>query len=163
MNVRRTRSLAAALAVVAGLAAAQAADEKFDLKVELAVTPELTAQLQDGDRLQVILRPEVQYEQRSVPGEPIVLERRYEPGMSGNDILFPKALSPDQIYRIEVRVKRGERDIRYLSALDKLPRRPIDNAIRMRLFQGDRRDARSNHVMVVRDTDGIYRVMLFTA
>ncbi len=163
MRLRIVRPLAAALALAGALAAAQAAQEKFDLKVQLALTPELTSQLQAGDRLQVILRPEVQYEQRSVPGEPVVLERKYEPGGTGDELLFPKVLEPDQIYRIEIRVARGESDVRYLSALDKLPRRPVDNGIKVRLFQGGRRDVRNNHVMVVRDQDGIYRVMLFTA
>jgi hypothetical protein len=163
MKLRMVRPLAVALSVAGGLMAAQAAEEKFDLRVQLALTPELTSQLQAGDRLQVILRPEVQYEQRSVPGEPIVLERVYEPGATGDELSFPKVLEPDQIYRIEVRVVRGDREVRYLSALDKLPRRPIDSGIKMRLFQGDRRDVRNNHVLVVRDSDGIYRVMLFTA
>ena len=154
------------LALLAG--AALAAEQPFDLKVQLDLSPAMTAQLAPGDVLQVILRPETQYGIRSVPGPPIVLEKAYEPNMILEPLRFAKAIAPDQIYRLEMRVVRpGQADrqiqARYLSALDKLPRRPVESTMKMRLFLGGARDLRDNHVLLVRDSDGIYRVMLFTA
>jgi hypothetical protein len=169
MKTTTTRILAVALLALLGTLGAAAADQQmFDLKVALGLSPEMRAQLTASDTLQVILRPEVQYGVRQVAGEPIVLERKYEPGMPDQNLRFTKALQPDQIYRLEMRIVRAGDpqhpiDVRYVSALDKMPRRPVEKEIRMRLFLGDRRDARDNHVMVVKDQDGIYRVMVFTA
>lgn len=170
MKTTTTRILAVALlALLVGTLGAAAADQQlFDLKVALGLSPEMRAQLTANDTLQVILRPEVQYGTRQVAGEPIVLERKYDPTMPDQNLRFTKALQPDQIYRLEMRIVRAGDpqhpvDVRYVSALDKLPRRPVEKDIRMRLFLGDRRDARDNHVMVVKDQDGIYRVMVFTA
>ncbi|MBP7148643.1 MAG: hypothetical protein KBD01_13985 [Acidobacteria bacterium] len=160
---------ALALLVAAALPAAAAETEvPFDLRVQIDVTPELSAQLRSGDLLQVVLRPEIQYGQRSVPGAPIVLEKAWEPGMLLEPLHFPKVLAPDQIYRVELRIARKDdkgrtQDLRYLSALDKLPRHPVTRWVPMRLHLGDRRDLRDNHVMVVQDSDGIFRVMWFTA
>lgn len=164
MKTRLTHVLAAALVAVAAVAAAPAAEEpKFDFRVQIDMTPELVAQLKPGDLLQVILRPEVQFDRRSVRGEPLVLQRTYQPGMASSEVLFPKALAPDQIYRLEMRVTRGDQKVRYVSALAKLPRRPVDNGIRVRLFQGEPGGQRENHVMVVKDQDGVYRVQMFFA
>lgn len=164
--------VAAALAVLAAslvpAAEPAVAQPRFDLDVQFALNPEMTAQLQQGDLLRVVLRPEIQYGERSVPGEPVTLERPFEPGMMAQTVTFRKALEPDQIYRLEMHIVRASdpqnpERVRYISALDKLPRRPVDNAVKMRLFLGDQDDGRDNHVMVVRDTDGVYRVMIFTA
>ncbi|MDQ7008503.1 MAG: hypothetical protein Q9Q40_14880 [Acidobacteriota bacterium] len=144
------------------------ASEPFDLKVDLDLGPAVTGMLQEGDTLQVILRPEIQYGQRTAAGQPLVMERNFTPGTLVEHIRFDKALAPNQIYRLELRIVRRdakgrEHSVRYLSALAKLPRRPVDQAIPMRLHRGHKRDTRANHVMVVRDQDGVYRVMVFTA
>jgi hypothetical protein len=166
--IRTSRLLTVLGVVLCATLGTLAAEPMFDLDVDLGLSPEMTAQLTGGDTLQVILRPEVQYGQRSAAGEPIVLEKKFEAGLPDQRLKFPKALSPDQIYRLEMRIVRAEDpkhaiQVRYVSALDKLPRRPVEKAIRMRLFLGDRHDIRDNHVMVVRDVDGVYRVMIFTA
>ncbi len=160
-------SLMLLLALVA-TPAAQAADQVFDLKVQLDLPAEVTSHLRTGDLLQVIVRPEVQYGQRTVPGEPVVFEKAWEPGLVLEPIRLAGVLEPDQIYRLEFRIVRKDergrqKDVRYLSALAKLPRKPVENGIRMRLYLGHRKDPRDNHILVTRDSDGVYRVMLFTA
>ncbi len=167
--LRNTARWIAGLALLVVLAATPLlAEEAFDLKVDLDLGPGVTGLLEEGDTLQVILRPEIQYGQRTALGQPQVMERTFAPGTLVEHIRFDKALAPDQIYRLELRIVRRdakgrERSVRYISALSKLPRRPVDQAIPMRLHLGHKRDARANHVMVVRDQDGVYRVMVFTA
>ncbi len=166
--LRRLPLLLLLLAVLVAAPAARAADQPFDLKVRLDLPPEVTARLHAGDILQVIVRPEVQYGQRTVPGEPVVFEKAWEPGLVLEPIRLAGVLEPDQIYRLEFRVvRRNERGretaVRYLSALARLPRKPVENGIRMRLFLGHPRDQRDNHILVTRDSDGVFRVMVFTA
>lgn len=167
-RIRMGLLLGLALVALAAIGPALAEQPAFDLKVDLDLGAGVTQLLQPGDTLQVILRPEMQYGERSAAGQPIVMERTYEPGTMVERIRFQKALDPNQIYRLELRLvrrdDRGREDsVRYLSALAKLPRRPVDQAIPMRLHLGHPKDARSNHVMVVKDQDGVYRVMVFTA
>jgi len=156
------------LLVLVASPVAHAADDVFDLKVRLDLPPEVTARLQTGDLLQVIVRPEVQYGRRTVPGEPVVFEKAWEPGLVLEPIRLKGVLEPDQIYRLEFRIVRtdekGDRhDVRYLSALAKLPRKPVENQVRIRLYLGHPKDPRDNHILVTRDSDGVFRVMLFTA
>lgn len=161
------------LACLAGLAlllmsapAASAAEAAFDVDVQLAVSPEIIRQLQPSDTIQVILRPAVQYGLRTTPGQPIVLERKYDQQALLNPIRFEKALLPDQIYQLEVRIVRegGRKPIeaRYLSSYDRLPRLPVEEGVRVRLEQGNQ-DRRENLMMLTRDSDGIYRLMIFAA
>ena len=157
------------LAALAMMAAAPVlAEEKFDLKVDLDLSPSVTSMLAEGDVLQVILRPAIQFGERTTTGSPIVLEQSWAPGASLDTVVFDKALLPDQLYRLEMKsVRRDERgrDIsaRYVSALAKLPRKPVEQEIRMRLFrdfteqmQAARRgtvDERHNLVYLTQDSD----------
>jgi hypothetical protein len=157
------------LVVGAGLAfagPALAQDKPFDLKVDLDLSG-VTDKLREGDTLQVILRPAVQYGMRTAPGQPIVLERSFTPGETLQTVRFQRALDELDIYRLELRIVRndrnGNKDVRYLSALYKLPRTPVDRAIPMRLHQSFQRDERHNLVQVVRDPDGVFRVQIFAA
>lgn len=170
--MNRTIVVAAALGVAtlcSGLGRAQSADPSlFDLTVQLNLTHEVTALLKPGDRLQVILRPEVQYGLRTVAGAPVEVERIWQPGNVLLPIVFKEAVAPDQIYRLELQIERHDArgrvtETRYLSALDKSPRKPVTQPIALRLQRADRADRRDNHVMLVRDSDGVYRMMLFFA
>jgi hypothetical protein len=74
----------------------------------------------------------------------------------------------DQIYRLELSVVRTDSkgraaETRYLSALDKTRRLPVNQPIALRLQRSDRNDRRDNNVFLVRDSDGVYRVMMFFA
>ncbi|RMG45495.1 MAG: hypothetical protein D6718_07235 [Acidobacteria bacterium] len=144
------------------------ADGAFDLEVRLDLGGDVGARLRAGDRLQVILRPQVQYGRLSEPGEPTVLEREFRPGTTSETVRFFRALDPDQIYRLELRLLRTDergrlREVRYLSALHKLPTTSVTEAIRVRLHRGDTRDARDNHVLITRDAEGRLVVRMFTA
>lgn len=164
-------SLLAALAVVvfgSALSPVIAAEGPFDLEVQLTLSSEMTSQLQSGDLIQITLRPETQYGIREIPGDPVVIEKKWEPGMTLQPLKFSKGLTPEMIYRIDVRILRNDtkgRPIegRYLCALDRLPRRPVEKGVKMRLFLGDPRDARNNLLLLNRDSDGIYRLSVFTA
>ncbi|GEM_PF-2570827 len=161
-----------AIAITAALAfgtAASAEEPRFDLEFRLKLSSEFTSALRDGDTLQAVLRPHVQFGQRTVAGQPIVLETAWKTGKSLETTLnFEKALEPDQLYHLELRIVRADergrmQTVRYLSALDKLPRRPVGHAIPLRLHQGHRRDLRENIVMLTKDADNVYRVTFFTA
>jgi hypothetical protein len=154
--------------VLAGTTLTSAAEPAFDLKVRVDLPPEVTAQLQTGDQLQLVLRPQVQYGERTVPGPPVVLEKTWQPGTVVETLRFDEALTAGQIYSLEMRVVRpGERgdpeQVRYISALWKLPLRPVDHAIRVRMHMAHERDQRDNNVMITRGDDGVYRVMMFFA
>jgi hypothetical protein len=160
-------STLATLAVLAlASVGAFAAEAPFDIDVLLGITPEMTSELTAEDTIRVILRPEMQYGLRTAPGEPIVLERKFDAEALAQPIHFPKALRPDEIYRLEVQIVRpGAKQpvtVSYVSALDKLPRTPVEQGIKLRLFQGAG-DARNNLVMLVKDSDGVYRVQIFFA
>ncbi len=145
------------------------AEEAFDLKLNLDLSKELTASLRDGDVLQLVLRPQTQWGERTVPGAPVVMETTWSTSqVVNNQINFAKALKADQIYRLEMRILRGgdsekAQSVRYLSSLYKLPRRPVDEQLTMRLHMSHKRDLRENLVLVTRDADGVYRVSFFTA
>jgi hypothetical protein len=165
----RVRKLAAVALLAMGLVGLQArAEEPFDLVFDLKLTTEMTSLLKSGDTLQFVLQPQVQFGQRTAPGAPISVEKVWSDGMTLAPITFKNAVGPDQIYRLELRVSRrgadgSVRETRYLSALDKTQRRPVNQAIPLRLQIADPDDARDNNVFLVRDSDGIYRVMMFFA
>ena len=98
---------------------------------------------------------------------PIVLERVWRDGEPIDTCVFADAVSPDLIYRLEMTILRsdGKRSsaARYVSALDRVPRRPAENPVELRLNRSHRRDARDTLVMVTLDSDGVYRVSVFTA
>lgn len=144
----------------AALLGSAAAAENFDLKLELAVP----AGVQPGDVIRVELLPDTQYGRTNTTA-PIVFEK---PATThAGEIVFKKALAPDQIYRLKVEIVRPGKDgrptVRYVTALDRTARRPAETALKLRLFQAGTREARDNHVFLVQDKDGVYRVMLFAA
>jgi hypothetical protein len=153
---------------VAGTSLAAAAEPSFDLKVRVDLPPEVTSQLRTGDTLQLVLRPQVQFGERTVQGQPVVLEKTWRPGTVVETMRFDEALTADQIYSLEMRVvrpdDRGEAEqVRYVSALWKLPLKPVDHGIRVRMHLAHERDTRDNNVLITRGSDGVYRVMLFFA
>ncbi len=166
---KMTQKLLAVLALVLLSAAPILAEEAFDLKINLDLSDELTSSLREGDVLQFVLRPQTQWGERAVPGEPVVMKTIWtRKQVVNNHINFRKALEPDQIYRLEMRVVRSGKghetqSVRYLSSLYKLPRKPVAQPLTMRLHLSGKRDARQNLVLVTRDADGVYRLMLFTA
>lgn len=144
------------------------AESRFDLIFDLKLTADVTQLLRAGDTLQITLQPQVQFGARTVAGQPVTVEKIWSPGMKLDPVRFKEAIDPDQIYRLELRVvRRDERgkvqETRYLSALDKTKRLPVDRPIPLRLQRAGRADARDNNVFLVRDADGIYRVMMFFA
>ncbi|MBP7146613.1 MAG: hypothetical protein KBD01_03645 [Acidobacteria bacterium] len=147
-----------------GVCQAAAGTNAFDLNVQLALPAEMRSLLQEGDILRAILRPEVQYGARSAPGQPVVLEKAWAGGELP-PMRFAKALEPDQIYRLELQIVRAgsAREVRYVSATDKLPLRSVEQWLPMRLHRAGPRDQRENHVMLVSDGRGVLRVMLFAA
>ncbi len=163
------RSLWAALALTAAVALpSAAAEEAFDLKFDINLTNDVTALLKPGDRLIATLQPQVQYGARTAMGTAMNVERVWEAGMKFDTITFKNAVGADQIYRLELRVVRSDKngravETRYLSALDKTRRLPVNQAIALRLQRADGNDARDNNLFLVRDSDGVYRVMMFFA
>jgi hypothetical protein len=110
----------------------------------------------------------VQFGERTAPGQPVVLEKTWKPGTMVETMRFEEALVAGQIYSLEMRVVRpgegGEPEqARYISALWRLPRRPVDNGIKLRMHIAHERDQRSNNVLITRDSDGVYRVSMFFA
>ena len=142
------------------------ADEQFDLDVQLGISAEMAARLTPNDTIQVTLRPAPQYG-KTASDAPVVVSRKWEPTALAQPVKFKEALKPDVIYRLDVVIVRegGKKplEVRYLSALDKLPRRPVERGAKLRLFVGDQKDQRANLVLLTRDKDGIYRLMMFTA
>ena len=166
----KTRRLIAVVALATmALAAPALAEESFDLKINLNMVEEMTSFLQEGDVIRLVLRPQTQWGERTVPGAPVIMETTWTTkGVVNNQINFRKALKADQIYQLEMRVVRagtsGEGEsVRYLSSLYKLPRKPVAQPLQMRLHLTHERDIRENLVLVTRDADGVYRLMLFTA
>lgn len=156
-----------AILLVASLAT-PAAENPFSLKVQVDLPSEVTAQMQSGDLIQLVLRPQVQFGERTTPGQPIVLEKAWTPGTMVETLRFEKALAADEIYSLEMRIVRPDEAgrteaVRYISALWKLPRRPVDHGIRVRMHIAHERDTRNNNVMITQDSDGVYRVSLFFA
>lgn len=167
---RRAMLVSAAVLVAGAMAAPTTmAMGDFDLRVQLDMSGELANRLEPGDTLRVSLRPAAQYGQRTIAGKPIVLEKSWQPGMLLDEVRFDRAISTNTIYQIELEVirqskgKKAADSVRYLSALYKLPRTPVDKGIRMRLFQASEKDPRDTLVWVTQDADGVYRVQLFTA
>lgn len=163
------RSLWAALALSAAVALpSAAAEEAFDLKFEINLSNDVTALLKPGDKLVATLQPQVQFGARTALGTAVSVEKVWESGMKLDPITFKNAVGADQIYRLELSVVRTDSkgravETRYLSALDKTRRLPVNQPIALRLQRSDRNDRRDNNVFLVRDSDGVFRVMMFFA
>ncbi len=165
MSRRFTRVLILASLVLAASLSVSMAEEAFDLKVKIDLDAELSARLKDGDVVRLTVRQADQAGTAS--GSPEVAEQTYKVGNDFTTWNFKKILVPSKIYRLEVEIirpgKRGPMSVRYLSALDKLPRKPVDTPLQLRLLRGHTKDVRHTIVMVDKDSDGVFRMSVFTA
>ncbi len=160
----RVSTLLALLLIAGCFLPALAADELFDLRIQLRLDDEVKALLHEGDRFEIVLAPASKYGPESTVA-PVVLERSWSSNNPLGEWHFSKALVVGQIYEIELKISRGDQPVaaRYLCALDRLPRRPADSRLTMRLVRGHASDHRNTLVLVNRDSDGIYRISVFTA
>lgn len=168
MTVRSIKviSMLSLLLVLGWCLPALAGDELFNLKIHLQLDDEMTAMLQEGDRFEISLAPASKYGPED-NAKPIVLENTWSKSGALGEWNFTKAMVAGQIYEIELRILRGSAAdpvaVRYLSALDRLPRKPADSTLKMRLTKGHANDTRNTLVLVNKDSDGVYRISVFTA
>ena len=155
------------LLLLAAVLPAQAAEgPAFDLKVDLNLSAIGAGALRPDDVVRLTLRPETR-QGAPADAEPVVLERHGDSAGAG-EWRFRRALQPGALYSVELTLIRGgdtgEQVVaRYLSALDRLPRRAARHPLGLQLRRVNPRDARHTVLMVDRDSDGVYRLMIFTA